>query len=115
MTIIQKLTLVQGIYFLLTGLWPIFNIESFLFVSGHKTDLWLVKTVGVLISVIAIVLLINIRSAASLQNIVLAVLSAFSLGSIDVIYVTKKTISPIYFMDACIEFFLVISWLIAIR
>jgi hypothetical protein len=32
--------LVQGVYFLLTGVWPIVHLPSFLAVTGPKTDLW---------------------------------------------------------------------------
>jgi hypothetical protein len=40
---------VQAIYYLLTALWGLFHIESFMAVTGPKTDVWLVKTVSVLI------------------------------------------------------------------
>lgn len=45
---------VQGIYFLLTGLWPLVSIESFQWVTGPKTDLWLVYCVGCLVAVIGV-------------------------------------------------------------
>ena len=35
-----------------TGIWPLLDIESFQDVTGSKTDLWLVRTVGVLVAVI---------------------------------------------------------------
>jgi hypothetical protein len=35
----------------MTGLWPLVSIGTFQQVTGPKTDLWLVKTVGVLIAV----------------------------------------------------------------
>src|SRR4051812_31621926 len=38
----------QGIYYLLTGVWPLVGMATFEFVSGTKTDKWLVNTVGVL-------------------------------------------------------------------
>jgi hypothetical protein len=43
---------VQGWFYLLTGLWAILDIDSFQRVTGPKVDLWLVKTVGVLVIVI---------------------------------------------------------------
>ena len=58
---------VQGIYYLVTGVWPLVSIETFQMVTGPKTDHmvtgreadhWLVMTVGVLIVAIAIPLLI---------------------------------------------------------
>jgi len=49
---------VQAWYYLVTGVWPLVNISSFQLVTGPKTDLWLVKTVGVLVTVISVTLLI---------------------------------------------------------
>jgi hypothetical protein len=42
----------QGFFYLATGLWPFISASSFQKVTGPKTDFWLVKTVGVLVSVI---------------------------------------------------------------
>lgn len=42
----------QGLFYLATGVWPLIHIDSFLAVTGSKTDLWLVYTVGLLVSVV---------------------------------------------------------------
>lgn len=105
------LCLVQGFYYLLSGLWPVVSMSSFLKVTGPKADLWLVKTVAVLVSVIGGVLLL---AAARQQNapeiLLLAVASALGLAAIDVIYVSKKVIGPIYLADAAVELALVVFW-----
>src|SRR5690606_41475940 len=49
----------QSIYFLAMGVWPLISLSTFLKVTGSKNDLWLVKTVGVLILVIGLALLIT--------------------------------------------------------
>ena len=49
-----KLALLQGIFYVATGVWPLIDIVSFQVVTGPKTDLWLVKTVGVLVTVIGL-------------------------------------------------------------
>lgn len=36
----------QGFYFLLTVVWPLIDIESFMKVTGPKVDTWLVVTVS---------------------------------------------------------------------
>src|SRR2546421_737901 len=46
------IALIQSAYFLLTGLWPIFHIRSFMRITGPKNDLWLVRTVRLLLTVI---------------------------------------------------------------
>jgi hypothetical protein len=42
---------VQGIYFLATGVWPLLSMRTFLAVTGLKTDLWLVKKVGLILAI----------------------------------------------------------------
>jgi hypothetical protein len=106
---LPKIALIQGLYFLLTGIWPIVDIESFLVVTGPKVDLWLVKTVGVLVAVIGAVLLSASRSRRITNEIVLlAAGSALGLAIIDVVY--ARRISPIYLADAAAELGLVALW-----
>jgi len=63
--------LVQGIYFLVTGIWPLLSIRTFLAVTGPKTDLWLVKTVGLILAVIGAVLIYAERTATVNPPVVL--------------------------------------------
>ncbi len=53
----QVIALAQGIYFLISGIWPILNMRTFLKITGPKTELWLVKTVGLLVAAIGAVLI----------------------------------------------------------
>ncbi len=50
------LALGQGLYYALTGLWPLISISTFQAVTGPKAEHWLVRTVGVLVTVIGGVL-----------------------------------------------------------
>jgi hypothetical protein len=94
----------QGTYFLATGLWSLVDIRSFQRVTGPKTDVWLVKTVGVLVTVIGAALLeAGRRGSPSREIKMLAAGSAAGLTGIDVIYSAKGTISPIYLLDAALE------------
>jgi hypothetical protein len=105
------LLLGQGIYYLVTGVWPIISIGSFQRVTGPKTDLWLVKTVGVLVSVIGAVLLIGGgRRARGPEMPVLSVGSAAGLAAIDSIYVARRRIPAIYLADALAELALIVAW-----
>ena len=107
--------LVQGIYFLASGIWPILHMESFLRVTGPKTDLWLVKTVGILLAVIgAVLILAQVNAEVNTSMIVLAIGSALSLALVDVTYVAKKVISPIYLADAIAELILIGWWVVSI-
>lgn len=107
----STLALVQGAYFLITGIWPIIHINSFMAVTGPKTDLWLVKTVGVLVGVIGLGLIASWMIQRITFPLVLhAAGSALGLCFINVIYVWKGVISPIYLLDSVVEIIFVISW-----
>jgi hypothetical protein len=113
---LPKLALVQGIFYLLTGIWPILDIVSFQVVTGPKTDLWLVRTVGVLVTVVGAVLVSAGRSRRLTPEIVLlAVGSALGLAGIDLIYALSGQISAVYLADAVAEIGLAVVWLIARR
>lgn len=105
--------LMQGIYYVMTGLWPLVSIGTFQQVTGPKTDLWLVKTVGVLIAIIgAALMLAGMRGDVTPSVIVLAVASAAGLAGVDVIYVSKQVIARIYLLDAIVELVLIPWWLL---
>jgi hypothetical protein len=111
----RLLAALQGAYFLITGLWPLISIHSFQVVTGRKTDLWLVKTVGVLITVIGFVLLLAAgRGAITSEVILLAVGCAASLAAIDLYYVARRVIAPIYLLDAGLEILLICGWFLGV-
>jgi hypothetical protein len=110
---LRKLALIQGVFDLLTGLWPIFHIDSFQMVTGPKTDLWLVKTVGLLIAVIGGVLLSAWRSRRITDEVImLGAGSALALAGIDLFYSLSGRISAVYLGDALVELALVAAWII---
>lgn len=108
---INYLSIAQGIYFLLTGVWALVSIDTFQKVTGPKVDLWLVKTVGVIVTVIgAVLIMAGVRGKVTAEIIVLAIGNAFALAAIDVYYVSKKVISKIYLVDAVLEVILIVLW-----
>lgn len=108
--------LLQGLFYLVTGVWPLLHIQSFLKVTGPKTDVWLVKTLGVLISVIGAVLgKAGVQRAVNSEMTLLGVGSAAGLTAIDVIYVARRRISPVYLLDAVVELALILGWSISVR
>jgi hypothetical protein len=101
----------QGWYYVVTGIWPILDIDSFQLVTGPKVDLWLVRTVAVLVTVIGATLLVAVRQRRLDAPIVLlAVGSALGLASIDIVYVLAGRILPIYLLDAVAEIALAALW-----
>jgi hypothetical protein len=101
----------QGWYYVVTGVWPILDMDSFVLVTGPKVDLWLVRTVGVLVTVIGATLLVAVRQRrVDAPIVLLAVGSALGLASIDIVYVLVGRIPPIYLLDAAAELALVALW-----
>ncbi len=87
------------------------HIQSFLKVTGSKTDVWLVKTLGVLISVIGVVLgMTGVQQSVTREMALLGVGSAAGLTAIEVIYVARRRIAPVYLLDAVAELALLIGW-----
>ena len=50
MSLIAIVAGAQAVYYILTGVWPLVHIRSFMAVTGPKTDLWLARTTGAAIS-----------------------------------------------------------------
>lgn len=101
----------QAIYYVVTGLWAIVSIGTFQKVTGPKVDIWLVKTVGVLIIAIGGVLGLAGKRGEPVPEVpALAVGSAAGLTAIDVIYVAKGRIRPVYLLDAVAELWLIGAW-----
>ncbi|GFO65730.1 hypothetical protein [Geomonas paludis] len=106
---------VQGAYFLTTGLWPIFSIRTFMMITGPKTDLWLVKTVGAVLGVTGAALLVaGLADQVTQALVLLAVGSAAALAAADVIYASRKVIAPVYLLDAVLEAALIVWWVAAL-
>ncbi|HEX4589108.1 MAG TPA: hypothetical protein VH120_04220 [Gemmataceae bacterium] len=106
----RGVAVVQGLYFLATGVWPLVSIDTFLRVTGPKTDLWLLETVGLLVGVIGIALLVAARRALSAEAVFLAIGAAVALTMIDVFYVSRRVIPPVYLLDVLAELAFLIAW-----
>jgi hypothetical protein len=124
MRLYRSICWVQGIYFLATGLWPLFSIDTFQMVTGQKTDHlvtgreadhWLVNTVGVLVIAIGSTLLFAAwRGRFSAEVVILGMGGAVGLIGIDVVYVARGTISAVYLVDAVFEAGLTVAWLLCV-
>ena len=112
----------QGLYFLVTGVWPLVSVESFQRVTGPKSDHliadaptqadhWMLNTISGLIIAISLVLLTAAwRRRLSLEVGLLGALSAAALATIDIVYVGRGTIQPIYLADAVVEAGIIAAW-----
>ena len=100
----QTVAMAQAVYYTPSGVWPIVHIRSFEWLTGPKTDRWLVKTVGALITVSgAAIGMAAARDRITPEIELLAVGTAFSLAAVDVVYVAKGRIRPVYLLDAVVN------------
>lgn len=104
--------LFQAFYFLFTSVWPLINIKSFLSVTGEKTDLWLVKTVSILL--LPYCLLLFYLSFNNKKNSIIVVsilLCSLGLIIIDIYYYLANVINEAYLIDAGFQMLFVAYWL----
>lgn len=116
MTYIEKISRhigwIQGLYYFIGGIWPLLSIRSFQWVTGPKTDIWLVKSFGVFLAVAGIVLMTGAyRRRYHPEIIVLGIGGALALAAVEVVYSLNTTISPIYLLDAAVEILFVFAWI----
>jgi hypothetical protein len=105
----------QTVYYLITAIWPLVHIESFMAVTGPKTDIWLVKTVGALLIPISLCFLTHLFMRVNHWPVViLATVSCISFASIDLYYALNNVIDDIYLADAAAQILLLILWIIII-
>jgi hypothetical protein len=118
-TLYQILCGVQAAYYLPTAVWPLVSIRSFEYVSGKKTDNWtgrdadhwLVNTVAVLLIAVGLTLaLAAVRGQPTPEVVTLAVTAPVVLIAIDVVYVARRVIRPVYLLDAVAEVVLLVGW-----
>jgi hypothetical protein len=115
MKIFKYLTLIQATYFLVTAVWPIVHIQSFMEVTGYKTDIWLVKTVGALLIPISICLMMFLFiSADKRPALALGSLCCVAFISIDFYYALTDVISDIYLADGVLQIIFLLTWIFVI-
>ena len=106
----------QAAYFLVTGIWPLLDMRSFQAVTGPKLEHWLVKTVGATVGAIGASLWTAARrTPVRDETVVLGVGSSAVLAAVDVWYVGRRRISPVYLVDAAAQGALIGGWVVALR
>jgi hypothetical protein len=94
----------QGAYYVATGVVPFVSRRFFERVTGPKLDWWLVQTVGALVTAVGAGLLSAVRNGRETPEVAgIAGGCAAGLAAIDLVYVARRRISPIYLVDAVIQ------------
>ena len=110
----RSLARAQASIYLITGAWPLLSRRTFEKLTGPKQDFWLAQTVGALIVLTGATLTAAAGDQRTLNSSAvrtLAIGSALSLATIDVVFVARRRISPIYLADAAAELTLAAGWL----
>lgn len=109
----EAVALAQGTYWLVTGVWPFVHMRSFLAVTGPKTDLWLVRSVGALVAGVGAGLLGSLGRGRDARDLrLVAVLCAAGLVAVETEAVARGRISKVYLLDAAVESILLAAWLL---
>ena len=81
-------------------------------VTGYKTDVWLVKTVGALLVPVALTMLFFVMVKTDNRPVaLLAGTTAIAFITIDMYYALGDVIPDIYLADAGIELLFLLSWI----
>ena len=100
----RNVLLAQSAYYLVTGVAPFVSRRLFEGVTGPKREWWLVKTTGVLVTAVGAGTLSAVLRGRETPEIVgIAAGCAGGLAAIDVVFVVRGRISPIYLADAAIQ------------
>ena len=111
--LLYALGFIHGFYFLTIGIWPVLDINSFMFYTGPKTDIWMVKALGLLMTIIGTLLIsATIRNKLIMEVIMLIIFSAAALAGVELYYGWNDKISAVYLLDAAAEFFFILCWLL---
>ena len=89
--------LIQGIYFVVTGIWPILNMASFITATGPKQDTWLIEMVGLLSVSIGLTYIVTSLKKQPLP-VLLGYAVSLSFLIMDIVYVISGKIDQIYLL-----------------
>ncbi len=100
----RRTLLAQGVYYASTGVVPFVSRSAFEAATGPKREWWLVQTVGALVTAVGVGLLgAAIRDRVTPEIAGIASGCAAGLAGIDVAYVLRRRISPVYLGDAAVQ------------
>lgn len=101
MSLLELVLRIQAVYYVVTGLWPVFSLWSFEVVTGPKTDDWLVYMVALLAVAIGVTLWVGARpSRCSGAIVFLGGATAVSFATIDIVFALGGRIPLVYLLDA---------------
>jgi hypothetical protein len=108
----KSLLIIHGAYLLVAALWPILDINSFVHVTGHKTDTWLIKSMSLVLLPASLCFLAQYFARPYNWEPVAILGASLSavLAWVDFYYVLNGVIPGIYLVDGVIQLVLMASW-----
>lgn len=105
----------QGVFYVITGLWPIIHLRSFERITGRRREGWLAKAMGGMITAVGAALIVgSLESKAPRSLRVLGMGSALALGLADLVFATRgRKAQKAYLADAVAEGAAFTGWVIA--
>jgi hypothetical protein len=108
----SRIWLAHALYFVVGGLWAVADRRSFEAITGPKTDYWLVRTVGGLLTAIgAVIGLAGARRRLTPELRWLAISTSGVLAAIDIACTAADRVRPVYLLDALANAILIGGWL----
>jgi hypothetical protein len=112
----RRVLLVQGGYYVATGVLPFVSRRLFASLTGPKQEWWLVNTVGAIVTVIgATFAAVALRREPPPEVMLGAAGTAAAFAAIDTVYVAQGQIAPTYLVDAGTELGLIAALAVARR
>jgi hypothetical protein len=106
---------IQGIYTLVTAIWGLVDIDSFMKVTGPKADIWLVKTVSTILCAIGVAMIVeSVKKTYSISLVILILLNSIGLAAIDFYYAGNDVIWDVYQLDGLAQIVFITLWLIIV-
>ena len=116
MKLFRALVWTQATYIFLTAAWPLIDIRSFMEVTGYRTDIWLVKTVGALLIPVSACLYAHLFIQTNrIPALILGALTAVAFAAIDFYYALNDVISDVYLADGAVELLFLSGWIFVAR
>ncbi|HEX2285534.1 MAG TPA: hypothetical protein VHI10_12060 [Mycobacterium sp.] len=101
----------HGTFNVAMGIWPLAHRKSFEAVFGPKVDRWLMYTVAGLMTCIGATQLTSTADPAAVRQARrIGMGCAATLAAIDLVYVPRGRISPMYLLDALAEAGWLAAW-----
>ena len=105
-----------GGYLTLTGIWALIDVDSFMRVTGPKTDIWMVKTLSLMFTSMGLTfLLAAYLGEGKLLFSVLGFFTCASVLGIDVYYSLNEVIWKVYLIDGFMQMLFLAGFIMLLK